>query len=72
MTQSPPKRGSPAIYTIETVSVTLDPLPSSLVDWFERYAESRIPPVSRAAAMRLALESFIDRDRIEIQQGEMK
>ena len=70
MTQPPPTRGSPAIYTVETVSVTLDPLPASLVDWFERYAESRIPPVSRAAAMRLALEQFVD--RIEIQQGEMK
>ncbi|HEY4721800.1 MAG TPA: hypothetical protein VII92_08135 [Anaerolineae bacterium] len=69
MTQTP-QRGRPAIYTVETVSVTLDPLPASLVDWFERYAESRTPPVSRAAAMRLALEQFVD--RIEIQQGEMK
>ena len=70
MTQSP-KRGRPAIYTVETVSVTLDPLPASLVDWFERYAESRIPPVSRAAAMRLALEQFVDRIEIQ-QQGETR
>ena len=71
MTQSPPTRGRPAIYTVETVSVTLDPLPASLVDWFERYAESRIPPVSRAAAMRLALEQVVDRIEIQ-QQGETR
>ena len=68
MIQSP-KRGRPAIYTVETVSVTLDPIPSSLVEWFERYAANLTPPASRAAIMRLALEQFID--RVEI-QGEMK
>ncbi len=61
MTHPLPKRGRPAIYTVETVSVTLDPLPASLVEWFERYAASLTPPASRAAIMRLALEQFIDR-----------
>ena len=70
MTQSP-KRGRPAIYTTETVSVTLDPLPSSLVEWFERHAASRTPPVSRATVMRLALEQFVDRVEIQ-QQGETR
>ena len=69
MIQSP-KRGRPALYNTETTSVTLDPLPASLVDWFERYAASRTPPVSRATVMRLALEQFVD--RVEIQQGETR